>query len=47
MVAGYDITIEHIDGTSYDDGYLILSGFHEYAHVIVLGSYNFEIGYID
>ena len=47
LVAGYDITIEHIDGTSYEDGYLILSGFHEYTHVIVLGSYNFELGYID
>ena len=43
LVAGKDITIEHVDGSSYNDGYLILSGFYTYSHVIVLGSYNFEL----
>lgn len=43
LVAGKDITIEHVDGSSYNDGYLILSGLSEYSHVIVLGSYNFEL----
>lgn len=43
LVSGYDITIEHVDGSSNTEGYLILSGFSEYSHVIVLGSYPFEL----
>ena len=43
LVAGYDITIEQVDGSDYNEGYLILSGFDIYSHVIVLGSCPFEL----